>query len=81
MSYTELSCKDVKGKKEYRCSWCGQKILTGELHQSRAYIADDGFSTSREHLECAEAMDKFDWDNNDSEYMFGEFMRGSIEYR
>lgn len=78
MSYHEIKRKDVKANKEHECSWCGQTIRVREFHQRRNYIINGEFLSSREHFECAEAMDEFDWVNNDPEYMPGEFGRGTI---
>ena len=83
MSYTEISCKNVSARNEYRCSWCGETILKGELHQTRFYIFEGNTNNSREHLECAKAMSKaslFSTDLGDG-YMVGDYKRGSCEFR
>jgi hypothetical protein len=41
----------VKGKKEYRCAMCDEKILAGERHVVRVGVWDD-FGQFRMHLEC-----------------------------
>lgn len=82
MSFDEIKSNNVKGRKEYYCSWCNEAILKGMVHQSRAYIMEGDFQTSREHLECAKVMSTLtykDWDEMDGTYYPGEFKRGSRE--
>lgn len=78
---TELSCKNVKGRKQYSCSWCGEVIEKGEVHQSRAYIMDGEFRADREHLECVQAMNTVNWSDWDYSYDYGAQKRGSVEER
>jgi hypothetical protein len=82
MSYEEISCTKPRARKEYSCSWCGEKIIRGETHQSRTYKNGGDFNSSREHTECAAAMSTLnfnDWDNMDNCYEAGEFKRGTTE--
>jgi hypothetical protein len=86
MSYTtELTSKVVKGRKEYSCIWCGEKIEKGELHHYRTYIHEGELMTDRSHRECSEAAGKMTqkhWDEiGDDGFCEGEFKRGSIERR
>ena len=81
MSYTQLSSKEVTGRKQHFCSWCGESILIGEIHQTRAGIFEGEFQHSREHLECLKAMGQVDHEEMLEGYMPGEFLRGSTERR
>lgn len=58
MGYTELSASYPRGRKDYRCEWCAEKIPKGEKHFYRAYHWEGDFSTGRMHLECEKAMEK-----------------------
>jgi hypothetical protein len=80
MSYTILTHKDVKARKEHECSWCGEKILVGEVHQYRSYIFDRDFHSDREHNECTKAMDTINW-TDDEGYEPYTFKRGTTESR
>lgn len=43
----------VKARKQYRCSFCGERIAIGELHDTRTGVVQgDGFWTMRMHPEC-----------------------------
>lgn len=79
MSYNSLSENQVKGRKKYFCSWCGEVINKGEVHKTRTYIFDGDFNSSREHLECAKAMQLVNWDNCDGSYEQHSYKRGSTE--
>lgn len=76
MHYVELKTTYPTGKKDYRCSWCGQKINKGEKHLYRAYVYD-GFTTDRMHLECEKAMTKLDPYDYEDGWSPGQFERGS----
>ena len=56
MSYESISAKYVKARSEHQCVWCGEKILKGEDHLSRAYRFDGSFQRDRVHAECEKAM-------------------------
>lgn len=81
MSYQEVSCKNVRGRDIYSCSWCGEKIEKGVLHQNRYYKFEGLMTSSREHLECAEAMNTAHKNEVDLEYgwMPGKFKRCTCE--
>ena len=84
MSYTAIDCRKVRARKEYRCSWCGEAIRVGEVHQYRVYRYHEAFITSREHIECAEAMDSLtskQWEDMDWIYKDGEYKRGTTEIK
>lgn len=42
-------------RKEYRCEWCGEKILRGEKHFKYAGMWEGDFQNYRMHLECENA--------------------------
>jgi len=75
---TELSCKNVKSRGRYKCSWCNEYIENKEIHQSRVYVNLDGITRIREHLECSKAMESLQYDE---EYEFGQQKRGLNELR
>jgi len=56
----EIKHTQPKARKEYNCIWCGEKILVGEKHHSRAYTFDGEFQWDRLHNECYEAMNNSD---------------------
>lgn len=62
MSYTELSSKDVVGRKNYRCIWCGEVIEIGMKHNTRSYVFEGDFRSERMHLECKKMMSKMPHD-------------------
>jgi hypothetical protein len=76
MSYVELKNQHVKGRKEYRCEWCGQSILYGEVHLSRVYVIWGEITSGRMHLECERAMVISSHDAICDGWVFGEFKRG-----
>jgi len=78
MSYQELSIKTVTGKKDYVCIWCGEQIDKGERHETRAYKFYGDFHFERTHSECAKAMVKRDWGEDDS-FEPHSYKRGTIE--
>ncbi len=78
MSYEEISCAKVKGKKQYRCEWCPEKIEIGELHFTRAYKFCGEFNSGRMHLECLSAMEKSDRDQMSDGWFPGKFKRGEV---
>ena len=51
---TCLSSKEgVKAAKQHRCCLCGERIVVGQLHDTRTGVAEgDGFWTMRMHPEC-----------------------------
>jgi len=75
---TPLSTKEVSARKEYRCVWCGEKILKEEKHTKRAYVMYREFIHDRAHLECYAAMLDYDW-SDDDEFSAYMFKRGSTE--
>ena len=81
MSYTELSSKYVKSKKEHSCEWCAEKILIGEKCFYRAYISDRDFMHGRMHIECEEAMLTVDHRELEDGWSPGDYKRGSSECR
>lgn len=76
MSYEEISYKEVVGRKDYKCEWCGQGIEQGTKHISRAYKFDGDFGAGRMHLECGEAMRESDHGALADGWGFGELDRG-----
>ena len=45
-----------RGRKPYRCEWCGEHIEKGETHQHVSTRYDGDFQCYRMHLECADAQ-------------------------
>lgn len=76
MSYEEISHKEVTGRKDYKCEWCGQTISKGDKHISRAYKFDGDFGAGRMHFECAQAMRDSSHDALADGWGFGELDRG-----
>ena len=46
------------GRKDYRCEWCGQKILRGEQHIHFVGRWEGEFQDWRMHPECYDAANK-----------------------
>jgi hypothetical protein len=44
-------------RKEYRCEWCGEKILKGERHFKYAGIWEGDWQNWRMHGECKDDAD------------------------
>lgn len=76
MSYEEIKCTHPKARKEHSCCWCGQKILKGEKHMSRAYRFHGTFDADRMHLECEQGMRRSDYHDLSEGWMHGENSRG-----
>jgi hypothetical protein len=76
MSYEEISYVHPKARKEHWCDWCGEKILKGEKHLSRAYKFQGEFMTGRMHLECENSMKKTHRDILSEGWTEGQFKRG-----
>ena len=81
MSYQSLRLSDVVARKEYQCSWCGERIEKGVKHRSRAGIFEGEFQANREHLECAMAMSRYDWRENDYGYETHSHKRGTTDHQ
>jgi hypothetical protein len=48
-----VSFKDgVRARKQYRCCLCGECINAGDIHDTRAGVADGTMWTMRMHPEC-----------------------------
>lgn len=75
MSYQEISCSTVKGRKDYDCEWCDEKILKGESQVSRVYKFEGELVSGRMHPECFEAMGKSSHEISDG-WQSGEPERG-----
>lgn len=71
-----LTCKEVKGRKNYRCDWCNGNIEKGLKHYYRAYKFEGDFITDRMHSECFWAMVKSDHRVIENGWIPGEFERG-----
>ena len=50
--------KLVFARKNHRCTWCGQVIQKGVGYWSWTGVIDNGWSTSKVHLECLEPLDE-----------------------
>jgi hypothetical protein len=57
-----------KARKEYRCEYCGQKILKGEKHYKFNGVWEGDFKNWRMHLECEEAAQLEDLSEGFSPY-------------
>lgn len=55
--------KQIIGRKDHKCEWCGETILTGTLHQHFTGKWQGDFQNWRMHCDC------FDYysENNDDE--------------
>ena len=49
-----------KGRKEYRCEWCGEKILKDEIHAHFVGKWEGEFQDWRVHRECEKDMHSID---------------------
>ena len=77
MSYQLISEAHPVARKEYKCIWCGEKILKGEKYLYRFYKYEGDLNSGRMHLECEEAMEG----SNVESWEAGEFKRGTTESR
>lgn len=41
-----------KGRKQYRCAWCGEEILVGEVHAHYVGVWESEWQDWRMHEEC-----------------------------
>lgn len=59
-----LSTKIHVAKKDHRCNYCGQKIISGVKYQSSSHVYDGDFYVWKAHLDCQEiatALNMYDW--------------------
>jgi hypothetical protein len=54
---TLLSKTAPVARKTYRCEWCGESILPGEIHEKFVQIFEGDFQSWRAHVECVHMMD------------------------
>jgi hypothetical protein len=57
---TDLTNKTVKCRKEHKCEWCAEKILSNESALYRTYLFDGEFNSEHFHPECYEALQNSD---------------------
>jgi len=58
MSFQLLSESKPTARKEHRCDWCGEQILSGETYFRYSGIDEGEMQSSAMHLECAKAMEQ-----------------------
>ena len=68
MSYRLLNRTTPKGRRTYRCIWCGEDIPAGEQHIHEISVFDGNFQDHRWHPECEAAAQEC-WDGWDSEFL------------
>lgn len=76
MAYEEISCKNVKCRKEARCEWCNEMIHVGDRCVYRAYKFEGNFNEGRMHPECFSAMENSSHDAVSEGWVQGEPDRG-----
>ena len=75
MSWTHLSDREVRGRKEYFCQLCGLRIRKGAKRIVRFGVDSGDPITSRMHAVCSETAgenwDELDWEcSTGCEYEF-----------
>lgn len=63
-----LTDKDVKCRKEHRCTWCGERTSIGEKAHYRTGIYEGHFFTEHWHQECWDALLRSDLGYDDEFY-------------
>lgn len=82
MYYDLLSLTRPKARKQYRCVWCWEPVLQGEVHVHEVGVFDGDFQDDRWHNECHVAADEFfHEDGGVAEFSPGEFKRGTTDLR
>ncbi len=54
-----------QSRKDRWCYYCAQTIPAGEPHNYYAGVTDGDFHSSRAHLECVKATEKWTYDDYD----------------
>ena len=72
----ELKNITVKVRKYHTCAWCGQLIMKNEKAQYRVGVFEGDFGTDYMHLECAAALNRYPFEDNEG-FMPGCFKRGT----
>jgi hypothetical protein len=71
-------------KKEHRCDWCYEKIITGEKYHNQSGLSEDGPFINKFHLECWKAFNTYCEQEGDWGIAYwypGSCKRGSLEER
>lgn len=79
MSYQLLSLTRPTARKQYRCIWCPEDILTGEVHVNEFSVYCGEPQDLRWHPECYEASRKYFSESGEEEFSPHENKRGSLE--
>lgn len=81
MSYQLISETKPRARKDYRCVWCPEPILKGELHihECSKYCGD--IQDLRWHPECRDAAQAFFREYGEEEFPPHEFKRGTMDER
>lgn len=78
--YEEIKIQVIKkGRKNYRCVWCGDSIPIGLEHLYRVYRFDGEFQTDRVHGECIKASK--DCEDLEEGFEAWTFVRGTCNLK
>jgi hypothetical protein len=75
MSDQLLTCKDVRTRKQHRCSMCGKRIRKGALARYWAGTYDGDFQSGYAHGVCNHLWQKLVWPDSDELLDEGDFRR------
>lgn len=68
MSYQLLSSTEPKARKPYRCEWCPEWILKGDVHVHEVSKFDGDLQDMRLHKECYEAAKIYFIESNEDTF-------------
>lgn len=74
--------QEVKANKEHICSFCGEKILTGQMYLISTHKGDSGLYDWKSHKHCDMLVDKIGIEDTDGEHGITQenFMESVSEY-
>ena len=75
MSSQSLTCKDVRTRKQHRCSMCGRRIRNGAKARYWAGVYDGDFQSSYAHSVCQYLWETLVYPEYDELLDEGEFRR------
>lgn len=76
MSYQLLNITKPKARKSYKCIWCDEPILSGEVHVHEISKYDGNLQDHRWHNECNAAAQEFFRIEDICEFEAGDMARG-----
>lgn len=79
MSYTLLEKLQPQARKNYRCIWCLELILKGDVHVYEVSIYVGNFQRHRWHTECYAAAQLNFANGDDEEFEAHACRRGTTE--